>query len=44
MGKKHGKGKFTWADGSYYEGDFEEGVFQGTGIYYFKEYNKKYTG
>lgn len=22
MGKKHGKGKFNWADGSTYEGDF----------------------
>lgn len=44
MGKKHGKGKFTWADGSFYEGDFSEGVFHGAGVYYFKEYNKTYTG
>ena len=44
MGKKHGKGKFTWADGSFYEGDFVEGVFHGAGTYYFKEYNKTYNG
>ena len=26
-GKKNGKGRFMWSDGSYYEGDFVDGVF-----------------
>ena len=44
MGKKHGNGKFTWQDGSYYEGEFVDGVFHGVGTYYFKEYDKTYNG
>jgi hypothetical protein len=43
-GKKQGKGKFQWADGSYYEGDFEDGLFHGEGVYVFKEQHKTYTG
>ena len=26
-GKKHGRGRFEWSDGSYYEGDFVDGNF-----------------
>jgi hypothetical protein len=26
-GKKNGKGRFQWEDGSYYEGDFIDGCF-----------------
>lgn len=44
MGKKHGKGKFVWSDGSFYEGDFVDGVFEGVGTYYFKDQLKTYTG
>ena len=33
-----------WQDGSYYEGDFEDGLFHGRGTYYFKESEKTYTG
>lgn len=33
-----------WADGSYYEGDFVDGLFHGKGTYYFKESEKTYTG
>jgi hypothetical protein len=36
-GKKYGKGKFTWSDGSYYEGDFVDGNFHGYGVYYFHD-------
>lgn len=43
-GKKNGKGKFMWHDGSFYEGDFMEGLFHGFGTYYFKESEKTYTG
>jgi hypothetical protein len=43
-GKKHGNGRFEWNDGSYYEGEFEDGVFHGVGLYYFKEFDKTYNG
>ena len=43
-GKKHGKGRFTWSDGSYYFGDFENGLFHGEGEYYFKDSDKTYNG
>jgi hypothetical protein len=33
-----------WADGSFYEGDFVDGLFHGIGTYYFKESEKTYTG
>ena len=26
-GKKNGKGRFEWEDGSFYDGDFVDGVF-----------------
>jgi hypothetical protein len=30
-GKKHGHGKFTWADGSTYEGQFVDNNIDGDG-------------
>ena len=42
--KKNGTGRYEWADGSYYEGDFAEGVFEGHGVYYFADLQKTYTG
>jgi len=29
MGKKHGKGVFTWIDGSIYEGEFNNNDIEG---------------
>jgi len=29
MGKKHGEGKFSWADGSKYHGEFNENNIEG---------------
>lgn len=43
-GKKHGHGRFEWADGSYYEGEFVGGNFQGKGKYYFADVDKVYEG
>ena len=34
-GKKSGKGRFEWEDGSFYEGDFVDGYFQGYGKVFF---------
>jgi len=31
-GNKHGKGKFVWADGSVFEGDFRNNVIEGIGM------------
>ena len=33
QGKKHGKGKLKWADGSFYSGEFYEGRIEGRGFY-----------
>jgi hypothetical protein len=33
-----------WNDGSYYEGDFVNGVFEGFGTYFFKDSDKTYNG
>jgi hypothetical protein len=33
LGKKHGFGKYTWADGSSYEGDFNNNIIGGKGRY-----------
>jgi len=30
-GRKHGKGKYNWANGKTYEGDFQDGKFHGKG-------------
>lgn len=31
QGKKNGQGRYEWADGSFYEGEFFNSVFQGEG-------------
>ena len=41
-GKKHGKGKYVWEDGSSYEGDFNNDVVEGRGV--FKDAEGVYTG
>ena len=33
----HGKGKYIFANGNYYEGEFRDGVFDGDGTLYFKD-------
>ncbi|CDW77644.1 morn repeat protein [Stylonychia lemnae] len=43
-GKKNGKGRFDWEDGSYYEGGFVDGHFSGFGRYYFADLDKYYEG
>lgn len=42
-GKKHGEGKLTFADGSYYKGDFVENEITGYGEYYWRD-GKSYKG
>ena len=44
MSKKHGFGRYEWIDGSYYQGQFKQGEFHGTGVYYFADIGKTYTG
>lgn len=39
-----GRGRYEWSDGSYYEGDFENSMFSGFGVYYFAESEKTYEG
>ena len=34
---RHGRGIFTWPDGSKYEGDFKQGFRTGNGTTYFPE-------
>ena len=38
-----GKGKFTWADGTYHEGDFVRGKYEGYGIHIYTD-GYKYEG
>ena len=33
QGEREGNGKCTWNDGSYYEGQWQNGKRNGTGIY-----------
>jgi len=40
---KHGKGTFTWADGSYYVGDFIENNLEGEGLYSWSD-GRQYNG
>ena len=42
-GKKHGKGTLTFADKSYYKGEFAENEITGYGEYYWKD-GKCYKG
>jgi len=44
VNKKEGRGRFEWADGSYYEGAFAQGIFHGEGEYYFPDQQKTYFG
>ena len=38
-GKKQGKGKYTWPDGSYFEGDWNDNMI--SGYVYFDNYNRE---
>lgn len=44
FGVPQGKGKYTYPDGSTYEGDFEDGYFHGYGILTDVEYGYRYEG
>lgn len=35
-GKRHGHGKYTWANGNVYEGDYQNGKRTGQGIFYYR--------
>lgn len=41
--KQNGKGIEVWSDGSYYHGEFREGVKEGEGVYFWAD-GSKYTG
>ena len=41
--KKHGRGMFTWADGSTYSGQFLENNIEGSGVYQWSD-GRKYDG
>jgi hypothetical protein len=43
MSKKHGKGKYTWADGSIYSGQWVENKINGVGVYLWKD-GRRYYG
>lgn len=43
MGKKEGQGKYIWADGSIYEGEWLDNRINGSGIYIWKD-GRKYYG
>lgn len=43
-GKRHGKGKITFKDGNYYEGDFKDDLFDGRGTLIMKREGSKYVG
>ena len=42
-GKKHGKGKYKWNDGSEYTGDWEDNKISGTGVYTWLD-GRRYEG
>lgn len=39
----HGKGKFLWANGNRYEGEYKEDKKDGAGVFYFAD-GKVYKG
>jgi hypothetical protein len=43
MSKKEGTGKYTWVDGSTYEGSWIDNKISGHGIYLWKD-GRKYYG
>ena len=43
MGKKEGKGKYIWADGSIYEGEWIDNRINGKGVYIWKD-GRRYYG
>jgi hypothetical protein len=43
MGKKQGKGRYDWADGSYYEGYWFDNKINGTGEYFWSD-GRRYIG
>lgn len=42
MGKKEGRGKYMWADGSVYDGDWLDNRINGSGVYLWKDGRKFY--
>ena len=43
LGKKHGKGAYSWPDGSYYIGEWSENCIQGQGEYIWGD-GRRYKG
>lgn len=43
MSKKEGAGKYTWADGSTYEGQWVDNKIHGYGVYLWRD-GRKYFG
>lgn len=43
MGRKEGHGKYLWADGSVYEGEWIDNRISGNGIYLWKD-GRRYYG
>ena len=41
---RHGKGKYTWSDGNYYDGQWCNGDFQGRGTYFWAKTENAYDG
>uniref|UniRef100_A0A8D0HI74 MORN repeat containing 1 n=1 Tax=Sphenodon punctatus TaxID=8508 RepID=A0A8D0HI74_SPHPU len=44
QGKKHGHGKLSFKDGSYYEGEFVDGEIVGNGLRYWASTGNTYSG
>ena len=43
LGLKHGNGTYTWPDGAYYQGEFQEDRENGQGLYHFSN-GDRYRG